>query len=112
MSSKEGMSAKLGDKVFVVAWGDNDNIYFLGFGVYEGDEVPGEDVAGMMGSLLRMREQKNPKLVLDNGDSIWGCECYWGPTDQFRSFSNMRKIVPITVADYREEAKSKKKETG
>lgn len=112
MSAKEGMGAKLGDKVFAVSHGDNDNIYFLGFGVYESDEIPSEDTLGMMASLLRMREQKNPKLVLDNGESVWGCECYWGPTDQFRSFANMRKIVPSTVADYREQAKPKKKETG
>ena len=29
MSAKEGMGAKLGNKIFAVAWGDDDSIYFL-----------------------------------------------------------------------------------
>ncbi len=110
MSVKEGMGAKPGDKIFAVTHGDDDNIYFLGFGVFEGEEIPEEGTVGMMASLLRMREQKNPKLVLDNGDSIWGCECYWGPADQFRSFANMRKIISTNVAEYREAANPKPKE--
>lgn len=111
MSAKEGMGAKDGDKIFAATHADGDHVYFLGFGIYKGTEIPGEDVVGMMGSLLRMREQENPKLVLDSGEVIYGCECYWGPADQFRSFSNMRKVVQVTVAEFREAAnKPKSKE--
>jgi len=110
MSAREGMGAKAGDKIFAATHADGDHVYFLGFGVYEGDEVPTEDAVGMTASLLRMREHENPKLTLDSGEIVWGCECYWGPASEFRSFSNMRKVVPVTVAEYHESAKPKKEE--
>jgi hypothetical protein len=25
--------------------------------------------------------QENPRIDLDNGTTVWGCECWWGPTE-------------------------------
>lgn len=109
MSAKEGMGAKPGDRVFAATHADADSIYFLGFGKYEGDFVPSEDAVGTAAFILRMRKHENPKIVLDDGDEIFGCECYWGPADQLRSFASMRKIIQTTVSDFRESVKPKKK---
>lgn len=42
--------------------------------------------------MLIKAERDNPKIVLDDGAVVWGCECWWGPShevqkrlDSFRS---------------------------
>lgn len=57
-------------------------IRMFGYGEYVGDEVPGSDSVGFA-SLLHNSGIKNPKIVLDNGQVVWGCECWWGPADGF-----------------------------
>jgi len=50
--------------------GAGDNIIaFLGYGVYQGVEVPPKEIGGLNLGF------ENPKIVLDNGDVVWGCEC-------------------------------------
>jgi hypothetical protein len=43
----------------------------------------------------------NPKIVLDNGETVWGCECWWGPEDKIKNMIGEREIVSITPAEYR-----------
>ena len=45
------------------------NIY--GYGEYIGDEP-----CPILGGI------PNPKIVLDNGDVVWGCECWWGAAEK------------------------------
>jgi hypothetical protein len=52
----------------------NKIVKFLGYGKYEGD-VPCPFLDG----------SPNPKLVLDNGTIVWGCQCWWGPEDRIRA---------------------------
>lgn len=41
-------------------------------GVYEGDfEYPEDELSA-----------PNPRIKLDNGDIIWGIECWWRPVDE------------------------------
>lgn len=47
-------------------------IQFLGFGTYDGDFVPPKEVGGFNLGI------PNPRLTLDNGSVVWGCECWWG----------------------------------
>lgn len=51
---------------------DDMVVQYLGCGVYQGDHVPPKDIGGFNMGL------PNPKLQLDNGDVVWGCECWWG----------------------------------
>jgi len=38
----------------------------LGYGIYEGDfEHP-------------VLKRLNPRMLLDSGERVWGCECWWG----------------------------------
>jgi hypothetical protein len=89
-------------------------IYFLGFGLYEGDEMPAylddltfEDACKSNGDgewpehlnteEKRLEEFKKfkegplyqmprikPKIMLDNGDTVWGHECHYGPEAEVR----------------------------
>lgn len=49
---------KVGDRVAVVD---------EGFGIYEGDQM--HPTLGFL----------NPKIAMDDGRTLWGCECWWGP---------------------------------
>ena len=55
----------------------------FGYGIFESDEIPPENILGPMGPayLLGMPV---PKLRLDDGTTVWGCECWWGPEDEVK----------------------------
>lgn len=71
-------------------------VSFLGYGVYEGSEVPFDDAAGVMADALRQCSLTNPKIKLDNGDVVWGCECWWGPEANIQ-----RQMAEYEAAGYR-----------
>jgi hypothetical protein len=68
---------KVGERVGVISHNDDTTMYVFGFGVYEGDFVP--ENAGGMGKTLQQVGATNPKITLDSGKIVWGCECWWGP---------------------------------
>lgn len=36
----------------------------------------------------------NPKIVLDNGDVVWGFQCWWGPLERTRArYGNLPETV-------------------
>lgn len=51
---------------------DDKVVKYLGVGTYEGSEIPPKEIGGFNVGV------PNPKLKLDNGDIVWGCECWWG----------------------------------
>jgi hypothetical protein len=63
---------------------DNGVINLLGYGVYAGEEVPDASAAGTFARICRVQKMVNPKLQLDNGDVVWGCECWWGGEESVR----------------------------
>ncbi|MEW6096234.1 MAG: hypothetical protein AB1567_06885 [bacterium] len=69
---------KVSDRVGCI-WGTNENgdVEFLGYGTYVGDEVPIGSV-GLFGEICQEQKILNPKIVLDSGKVVWGCECWWG----------------------------------
>lgn len=54
-----------------------DTVRFLGYGSYAGHEVPPNTGPKSMTGMLHEAGATNPKLVLDNGLVVWGCECWW-----------------------------------
>jgi len=99
---------KPGDRVGVVAGigKDGDDGWVLGFGVYECDEVPGEAAIGVAAS-SRMLDMRAPRIVLDNGDVVWGPEAYWGPEETIRNLlegwaQQGLLHVQVSVEEYRQ----------
>lgn len=102
---------KKGDRVFVVDSASETEVKLIGFGVYEGDEVPPRPV-GVMQAIFgvdtweevdrivaeenivpeeqRPLRRTNPKIVLDDGRVKWGAEVWFGPQDGYEKFRNGR----------------------
>lgn len=60
----------------------DDKVHFYGWGVYVGDET-----GGPMGAF------PNPKIQLDDGGVVWGCECWWGAEERVRKAIGVREVV-------------------
>lgn len=78
------MVAQTGERVGAVLRAEEFVVEFLGYGVYVGDEVPPEekDRGRSIAGILAEVQCPSPKLVLDNGAVVWGCECWWAPEAQ------------------------------
>lgn len=96
---------KIGDRIGAILSSDDDYVYFLGYGTYAGEEVPSDDVT-MLGMQYNKFGRKNPKLQLDNGEVIYGCECWWGPEDSIKHKlgKDPRIIKEVSIIPYRQEA--------
>jgi hypothetical protein len=92
-----------GTRVGAISHSDEGTVYFYGWGVYEGDEVPPKGTAGPFGidaSLVG----PNPKIKLDSGDVVWGCQCWWGSEKVIKAkldaFEQVKEVpVPTLVED-------------
>lgn len=73
----------------------NGKALIAGHGNYVGDVVPPPGVA-LMGIELHELGHKNPKIELDNGNVIWGCQCWWGPETKMAEEMTGLEIVELT----------------
>lgn len=79
-------------------------VHFLGYGTYVGDEVPKEAV-GMLAEMARSFKRTNPKIALDSGKVVYGCECWWGPEDEVRQrLETFDEVVEVDIDEVREGA--------
>lgn len=102
------MSSPIGSRVGVIFGGDSGTkvLRVLGYGVRAPDEVPNADAGGWMADALREAQVPNPCMVLDNGDRVYGCECWWGSepavNGQIASHENDGYTVELVrIADMR-----------
>lgn len=99
-----------GTRVGALMSADETSVKFFGWGTYEGHEVPGPE-AGGMGPLVRTMNRTNPKIVLDSGKVVWGCECWFGPEDKVREMLGDRKIEEMDIEAVRAEVAAAAAET-
>jgi len=106
-------TAKQGERVGAILGSKPGGIIeTFGEGVYEGDFVFGDggpdDPVGsicemVLGVPLEQRP-KNPRIKLDRGGVVWGCECWWGPVDGYRKqIEAARKVVYVDINKVRED---------
>lgn len=121
----------VGDRVYAVSHEEGDIVYVFGSGVYEGDFLPPaitpEAATAEYKNRLPMiaaslKEQGiyvrieltdeevlagatamlgNPRIKLDNGKTVWGCECWWGPEAPSQARFAGRKIVVVDIDEER-----------
>jgi len=93
---------KIGDRVgAILCTNDEEGVLeLLGFGTYEGEEFP-ETAVGFMAELVIEAGHKNPKIKLDNGDVVWGCECWWGSEEKIRRSLEGWNVKEVRIADAR-----------
>lgn len=76
---------KAGTKVIALRNVTRTDVFSFGEGIYLGDEVPPEDSPeGSTRAMLRSLGMSNPKIQLNNGKIVWGCECWWGDAEETR----------------------------
>ncbi len=105
----------IGRRVGVIRNTDQDTVYLFGYGTYQGSPIPPDDVLEALWGISREALVKelaevlaheptpeeldwyfgNPKLVLDDGRVLWGCQSYWGDEDRVREAIGSRQVVLV-----------------
>lgn len=105
------MGTPVGSRVGAILSATADEVKFLGYGIYDGDHEPpfgpmqspkdehDSLVAEMKadGRLPPDYTWKNPRITLDNGCVVWGCQCWWGPEATIREKIGRRRIVEVAL---------------
>lgn len=96
---------KPGIRVAAILSASKTEVQWLGEGVYEGDFVPDSEAAGPFAELDRQVELANPRIRLDSGQIVWGCECWWGPVEEIRRSIAGRTLVLVDIEEARRKCK-------
>lgn len=99
---KEMARLNVGDRAgAIVSTNQKDKTATLfGYGIYQGEEVPPADERNPMMGMLHENGIKNPKITLDSGEDVWGCECWWGPEDMVQKHLEGYTTTTITREQY------------
>ena len=83
-----------GDRIgaFVSMSNTENTVQFLGWGTYEGEEVP----PGLEDDVF-LKSMGNPKLKLDDGRVVWGYQCWWGPEEKIKTLFGDRVLIPCGI---------------
>lgn len=73
-------------------------VNFIGYGVYTGDEIPPKGM-GVMGLDSNEMGRKNPRIDLDNGHTVWGCQCWWGDANEVKTRIEAYEAEGYTIKD-------------
>jgi hypothetical protein len=93
--------SKINTRVGAILGAGKDTVEFLGYGVYVGDFVPTE-AAGDMGKMLAEAEIPNPKIVLDSGKIVYGCECWWGSEEAVqKKLAGYKTVTEVDIDEIR-----------
>jgi hypothetical protein len=93
---------KIGDRVGAVLSATATIVQFFGFGTYEGDFVP-EEAVGLFAEIGRDMGRINPRIRLDDGEVIYGCECWWGSETEVRKQLEGREVIAVRPSTWRDE---------
>lgn len=79
------MMAKQGDRVGAIHSANSEEVMFYGYGVYEGVTI------------LPNFPMPNPTIKLDNGKTVYGYECWWGPEEKVKEMIGNRKVIEVSL---------------
>jgi len=91
---------KVGDRVVAIYESNDTEVRYFGFGVYAGEFVA-DDATGPLGEYVREEKLGNPRIDLDGGGHVWGCECWWGPEEEVKKEYADLKWVLVSIDDLR-----------
>jgi hypothetical protein len=95
---------KVGERIGAVMKAKEGVVHLFGYGVRIEDKVPPAN-AGGFGSLLHEVGAPNCCLRLDNGDEIFGCECWWGDEESIKKRFANYTVVQASISEIRQEIK-------
>jgi len=96
--------AKVGERVGVLRGmiKGTDKCGVFGFGVRIPNEIPKKGIY-FVGVDLHKRGVEVPTMLLDNGEKVYGCECWWGRESYIKEVLENHNIVECSIEDYRKE---------
>ena len=93
------MNYNKGDRIGAILRAKDGRCEFLGWGTFEGMEVPPEDIGGFNIGI------ENPKLKLDSGAIVWGCECWFGHESQIQAMlERYDDVVSVDIDEARKQS--------
>lgn len=106
------MAHVIGERVGAILSANDTEVKLLGYGVYEGDfEAPTgpfgaswerfDEIALETWGIEEFERRKadgclrpkNPRIRLDNGERVWGQECWWGPEGKIKESIGDRNVI-------------------
>jgi len=93
-----------GDRVGAISHSEGKRLFVFGYGVYLGHARPSEceeKPVGWMGDALVESDAENPLIRLDDGQHVWGCECWWGSEAYVKEKSKDFEVELISIAEKR-----------
>jgi hypothetical protein len=96
VARRGGEVTQVGERVLALMDASGDTARVFGYGTYMGDEVP-IGAAGCFGPEMAAANMTNPKIMLDNGKVVWGCECWWGPEVEMGRYLAGRTVVEVDI---------------
>jgi len=92
---------RLGDRVIALASIKDNVAEIFGYGTYIGEFVPDyEGERGTMSDTLKKLQIPNPTIQLDNGELVYGCECWWSSESNMKNKLKDCEIKTITIQDF------------
>jgi hypothetical protein len=82
----------MSERVGAIKKADAETVWFYGFGVYQGETVPPENIGGMFSRL----GIPSPTILLDNGYTVYGCECWWSSENEVKQIIGDRAVVTVS----------------
>ena len=89
---------KAGDRVGAICGSVDDGVEFFGYGEYVGDECMSVGEPGVFGP-TEIGDPPNPKIKLDSGEVVWGCQCWWGPEEEVKKTLATQNVIMVKVED-------------
>lgn len=82
------MRTPIGARVAAIHNMTETTVFLYGYGVYDGD-YPFEIMPGLT--------LDNPRITLDNGQVVFGAQCWWGPEELTKQKFNGRPVEMVPV---------------
>ena len=92
---------KTNNRVYVVYSLDDDVVESFGLGTYLCQAVPDETAMGLMADFCRQQKREVPKIQLDSGEIIWGCECYFDSEEFMKKVIHGKEIKMVNIEELR-----------
>ena len=77
-----------------------DKVEFFGYGEIIAEEVPPPGVM-FMGIDMHKAGDEIAKIQLDNGDTVWGCECIFNTEETIQREIKDKEIIEVRINDVR-----------
>lgn len=90
---------KVGDRVAAIFKADEKCMHLFGYGTYQGDHVPEPGEVKSFGIDFGEVGISNPKIELEYGEVVWGCQCWWGPAEDIKNAIGDRMVVYVKPSE-------------